>query len=68
MKPFPPDDDSIKGEFDAPGQHDKKLLTPLFDLHSIKKGVYYLGQDSNDSWYIIWDTDRNRLYYRYFGT
>ena len=56
------------GSFDAPGEHDKKFLTPLFDLRSIHKGVYHLGKDGNDPWYIIWDRENNRLYYRYFGT
>lgn len=68
MATFPPSDSSIMGKFDAPGEHDKKFLTPLFDLRSIHKGVYHFGQDGNDSWYIIWDTENNRLYYRYFGT
>lgn len=68
MESFPPKELTIMDRFDAPGEHDKNFLTPLYDLRSIKKGIYHFGQDGNDPWFIIWDMERNRLYYRYFGT
>lgn len=46
-----------------PGARDKKLLTSLYDVDVIRKGRFFLKDETTHGWHIIVDEETGRFYY-----
>ncbi|MBI5845335.1 MAG: hypothetical protein HZB23_11775 [Deltaproteobacteria bacterium] len=52
----------------GPGQIDKAYRTPLYNLDTVKDGLFFKKDDGEVHWHLVYDRKNSRLYYCWWNT